>query len=338
MFDQHHPELAPLASSFLGGTAALLSPGRTRARLTILIYHRVLPAPDPLLPGVVDISTFNIQMSALKACFRVLPLGDAIERLQRSTLPARAACVTFDDGYGDNVTQALPVLRYHNLHATFFVASDYLDGGRMFNDTVIEAVRRAPVDAGDLSDLGLGHHDFRSPQSRAKAIQNLLSRIKYLRQDRRQQTVDELASRLSNVPLSDDLMMSTEQLRSLRAAGMEIGGHTAGHPILARLPAEEARTEISRGKKALESILGDEVRLFAYPNGKPGEDYRIEHVTMVRELGFLGAVSTAWGTATGNVDPFQLPRFLPWSGEPKRFILMLLRNLARPNPVPRLLE
>lgn len=327
-----------MAGKVLRSTASVLSRRATGARLTILIYHRVLAEPDPFL-SEVDVKTFDAQMSALKACFRVLPLGEAIERLRAFRLPARAACVTFDDGYADNVTQALPVLLHHGLHATFFVASDFLNGGRMFNDTVIEAVRRAPADAGDLSDMGLGLHDFRSPQSRAEAIRRLLPRIKYLPQTIRQETVESLARRLSGrKPLPDDLMMSSAQLRSLHAAGMEIGGHTASHPILARLTAEKARNEILQGKETLESILGDRVRLFAYPNGKPREDYLMEHVEMVRELGFLGAVSTAWGTATADVDPYQLPRFLPWAADPRHFLMLLLRNLVRRFPEPQLIS
>lgn len=333
---QQTPCIRPLAGKLLRSTTSTFSPRAARAKLTILIYHRVLPKPDPFL-SEVDVATFDTQMSALKTCFRVLPLGEAIERLQTSALPSRAACITFDDGYADNVTQALPVLQHHGLHATFFVASDFLNGGRMFNDTVIEAVRRAPANAGDLSDMGLGIHDFRSNQSKSEAIRGLLSRIKYLPQEIRQEAVDRLAQRLSGKGrLPDGLMMSTSQLKSLHAAGMEIGGHTASHPILARLTAEEARAEILRGKDALESLLGDRVRLFAYPNGKPGDDYGFEHVTIVRELGFVGAVSTAWGTATKRTDHFQLPRFSPWARDPTRFVLMLLRNLARRHPQPRL--
>jgi peptidoglycan/xylan/chitin deacetylase (PgdA/CDA1 family) len=319
------------------GAATLLSSRASSTRLTILIYHRVLAEPDPLLSDIVDRKTFDTQMSALKACFHVLPLREAIERLRKSRLPARTACITFDDGYADNVTQALPVLQRHGLQATFFVASDFLDGKRMFNDTVIEAIRRAPVDAGNLTDMGLGHFDFRSPQSKASAIRTLLPRIKYLPQESRKETVETLTNRLTREPLPDDLMMTTPQLKSLHAAGMEIGGHTASHPILSRLTVNEARDEICRGKEALESILPNRVRLFAYPNGKPIKDYYIEHAEIVRELGFLCAVTTAWGTATRKTDPYQLPRFSPWSGEPKRFILMLLRNLVRGHPEPRLL-
>ena len=61
------------------------------------------------------------------------------------------------------------------------------------------------------------------------------------------------------------------------------------------IPEEEARSEIASAGKRLEDIIGAPVRLFAYPNGKPAEDYSLRHVRLVRELGFDGAVTTAWG-------------------------------------------
>ena len=55
--------------------------------------------------------------------------------LLKGDLPARPAVITFDDGYADNRTVALPILQAHGLTATFFVATGFLDGGRMWNDT-----------------------------------------------------------------------------------------------------------------------------------------------------------------------------------------------------------
>jgi len=70
-------------------------------------------------------------------------LSDAITRLRRGTLPSCAVSITFDDGYADNAENALPLLQKYAITATFFIASGFIDGGRMWNDTVIESVRRA---------------------------------------------------------------------------------------------------------------------------------------------------------------------------------------------------
>src|SRR5688572_19703615 len=109
-----------------------LSPAGAHARLTVLIFHRVLPEADPLLPGEPDPLRFRAQMQWLKSSFNVLSLPKAVERLRSGSLPKRAAAVTFDDGYADNFTVALPILQETGISATFFIASGYLNGGRMW--------------------------------------------------------------------------------------------------------------------------------------------------------------------------------------------------------------
>ncbi|MBK1691684.1 carbohydrate esterase family protein [Ectothiorhodospira mobilis] len=312
--------------------AALLAPGGNRARLSILIYHRVLPVPDPMLPGDPDAARFRWQMETVSGLFRVLPLAEAAARLQNDTLPPRAACITFDDGYADNHDVALPILQSLGLPATFFVATGFLDGGMMFNDRIIEAIRRLSPGLQDLGFLGLGMREIPvEMEARHALAMEAIRRVKHLPGEERAQRVAALEAQ-SPAPLPRDLMMTSAQVRALDAAGMEIGGHTHSHPILARLTDDQARAEILQGKETLESMLGHRIRVFAYPNGKPGKDYRREHVPMVRDCGFDAAVSTVWGVSTASRDPFQLARFTPWDITPTPFGLRLLRNLLRTTP------
>jgi peptidoglycan/xylan/chitin deacetylase (PgdA/CDA1 family) len=307
---------------------SILMLGSASNRLSILIFHRVLPQPDPLFPSEVDAVRFDALVGMLNSCFNLMPLEDGLGALRSGRLPARAACITFDDGYADNFTVALPILRRHGAVATFFVATGFLDGGRMWNDTVIEMIRRAPATI-DLTRAGFGVLRLDSVASRQEAIGTLLGKLKYLPLQERQDQV-ELLRELVGVALPDDLMMTSDQLRQLHAAGMEIGGHTVNHPILARLAPDAARREIADGKDTLEGLLRVPVRSFAYPNGKPGEDYLAEHARMAREIGFTSAVSTSWGAASPASNAFQLPRFTPWDRSHTRFALRLLQNMRRP--------
>ncbi|WP_395403703.1 polysaccharide deacetylase family protein [Pseudoduganella sp. UC29_106] len=309
------------------GLLSLLSPGGPRG-LSILIYHRVLPRKDPLFPGDVDRIEFDRHMALVRSHFNVLPLRDAVRLMREGRLPRRAACITFDDGYADNADIALPILQKHGLHATFFIASGFLNGGRMWNDTVIETVRMAPGDVLDATELGLGRHALASVEDRRTALHSLIGQLKYRDMEERQQLVDALSAKAGRA-LPADLMMDTAQLRRLHGAGMHIGAHTMNHPILARIPAAQARQEIAGGRAALRELLDEEIPLFAYPNGKPGTDYGAEHVDMVRDLGFEAAVSTAWGTSRGRSDFFQLPRFTPWDRNRFGFVLRLARNLTQ---------
>lgn len=306
--------------------AGQLSPAGPRARLSILIYHRVLARADALLPAEPDAERFRWQLHVLASVFNVLPLNDAVERLDQGTLPTRAACITFDDGYADNATVALPILREVGLPATFFVATGYLDGGMMFNDQVLETLRRMPEGRIDWPEVGLENQCIQDDQDRKRIAAELIQRLKHLDPAERAEQAQTIAERAPE-PLPTDLMMTSAQVRELSAAGMTIGGHTQTHPILARTADEQARAEIAGGRETLEHLLGEPVRLFAYPNGKPDQDYDARHVAMVRDCGFDAAVSTAWGVSTGKSDRYQLARFTPWDQTPGRFALRLVRNL-----------
>ena len=308
--------------------ANVLSPAGRRARLSILIYHRVLRQPDPLFPDEVDARLFDWQMKSLAQGFNVLRLSDAVQRLRAGTLPPRAACITFDDGYADNADVALPILQKYALPCTFFIATGFLDGGRMWNDTLIEAVRNTPKPVLQLEHLGFGSYATGSIEERRTTIGSLLNSFKYLPLAERLEKVARVAE-TADCKLPDNLMLRSEQVRTLNDAGMEIGAHTVNHPILTRISDEAVEAEIVQSKHALEALIQAPVRLFAYPNGRPRQDYAAQHVAIVRKLGFSAAVATAWGAATEQSDSYQLPRFTPWDKSAVRFKLRLLQNLRR---------
>lgn len=296
--------------------------------LSILVYHRVIAEPDPLMPDNVCAGEFDGQLQILSRWFTVLPLREATTRLRAGTLPVRSACVTFDDGYADNVTVALPILRRRGVTATFFLATGFINGGRMWNDSVIESIRRAQGHTIDASSVGLGLLGISTMGLRRQAIESVLSALKYQPLEKRQRQAEDFSAAASR-SLPSDLMMTTDQVRSLCSSGMEVGAHTVTHPILARIEPDRAEREIRDSKRRLEEITGGPVTSFAYPNGRPGRDYRPEHVSMVKSLGFEVAVSTAQGVAHAASDLFQLPRFTPWDRTPGKFVLRLLHNTFR---------
>ncbi len=308
-----------------------LASGRApQARLTTLIFHRVLPTPDALFPEEMHAQRFRALCDWLKSWFEVLPLDAAVRHLKDGSLPSRACAITFDDGYADNHEVALPILRAAGLPATFFVATGFLDGGRMWNDTLIETIRRCRRSSIDLEGTpvaGLGRLELGpAPESRRREIERVLKVVKYLDHEQRLACVNTLAQR-AEVELPADLMMSSAQVRALHEQGMQIGAHTVSHPILAGLPDEQARAEIAESRQVLQEITGQAVSLFAYPNGKPGTDYSERSTEIVRELGFEAAVSTHWGAAKQGCDYFQIPRFTPWDRSRWRFAARLQRNL-----------
>jgi peptidoglycan/xylan/chitin deacetylase (PgdA/CDA1 family) len=303
----------------------LAARGLARGRLSILIYHRVLAQADAINTWDVTAAQFDAHMAQLAAHFAPLPLEEAVDRLGRNALPNGAVCVTFDDGYADNFSVALPILQRHRIPATFFIATGYLNGGRMWNDTVGEAVRAAEGDQLDLTAVGLGQLPLGDGASRRGTIVRILDAIKHRPPGAREEAVQYIVGKVGK-PLRDDLMLGDAQVLALRRAGMAIGAHTRTHPILSNVDAQAARTEIADSRRYLGDLLREPVTLFAYPNGKPQLDYRAEHARMVREAGFRAAVSTAHGVAAPGCDPYQLPRQGPWDRDPVTFSLRLARS------------
>jgi peptidoglycan/xylan/chitin deacetylase (PgdA/CDA1 family) len=300
----------------------------SRGRLSILIFHRVLAERDPLLPGEPTAADLDALLAHLTKRFTILPLGDAVRRLTSATLPRAALAITFDDGYADNLAVAAPLLRKHGVPATVFIATGYLDGGSMWNDAVIAAFHSARLQALDLECVGLRRYALGSIDERRAAIDLVLDALKYRPAAQRERDARAILQ-VAGGRLPDDLMLTSDGVRSLAKFGIDIGAHTVTHPILAKTPAADAWREICDSKRSLEQLLDHDVKLFAYPNGRPGDDYTAEHVKMVQDAGFDAAVSTAWGAAGRHSDRMQLPRFTPWTRKPFRFDLLMLRNLGQ---------
>lgn len=276
------------------------------SKFVVLTYHRVLDDPDPLHPAVCHRDRFAGQLRWLRRGFNVVPLAEAVQRAQDGSLPARAVCITFDDGYRDNHDNALPMLQAAGLPATFFVATGYLNDGVMWNDQVFEAVRRRPAGDWDLTGIGLGLRRVDGLDGRRRLAQEIIVHLKHQHPDRRADSARAVYEQGGGG--LDRIMMTDAEVRALADAGMAIGGHTVTHPILTSLDDERARQEIADGRRALQDIAGQAVTLFAYPNGKPGGDYDARHARMASEAGFEAAFSTQWGYAGPGAPPFEQPR------------------------------
>lgn len=299
------------------------SPGGDNGKLQIFIFHRVLHEPDPLMPEEPDRERFHRIAKIISSVFQVIPLDEAVELFKEKSLPPRAACITFDDGYLDNYTNALPILKEYGLPFTVFVATDFMDGSMMWNDIVIESIRNHSGKV-SLQEIGLTDFSCDTVEDKYSTINNIISRIKHLPQNERESLVSELVDKTNFE--SFRLMMRPDEVVSMRKEGVTIGAHTCSHPILSLLDNQQAKEEIRRGKEILESLLDESVDFFAYPNGRPEEDYLKRDVEIVKELGFKGAVSTSKRIANVSDSIFELPRFTPWDANISKFILRCIKS------------
>lgn len=301
-------------------------------RFAILTYHRVLPEEDELFPDELTAADFDAQMAVLARFFNVVSLREALERLESGSLPRRCVVVTFDDGYADNCTEALPILKKHGLVATFFIASGFLDGSMMWNDRIISAVRTSPAAEASIPGLNIAAAPLTSAERRRTLAETLIAKIKYLSGSERDAAIAEIEDTLEGVQ-PPRLMMTEAQVGEMVAAGMDVGAHTVSHPILTACTLEEAEAEIAASRDALGELTSREIDLFAYPNGRKGQDYSAEHADLVQRMGFRAAVSTNPGTAGSQSAKYELPRYGVWDKRPSRFALRIAASLLKaPSP------
>jgi peptidoglycan/xylan/chitin deacetylase (PgdA/CDA1 family) len=316
------------AAGLIRSAGNLIAPrAKGKGRLCILTYHRILEARDPLLAAESNLATFGWQMELLAECFNVLPLHQALHMLKHERMPPRAVCITFDDGYRSIHDSALPVLKKFDLPATVFTTTGCMNGGNMWNDRIIEAVRRLPEGALDLRHAGLGTYMLGSLETRKEIVAKLSEGVKYLLPQARLDAIAVLEG-MAGETAAPGLMLDSGMIASLSRQGVEIGGHTVTHPILTTLDDDSAQREIVENKRVLETITKKPLRLFAYPNGKIGSDFDARHVNMVRDAGYSAAFTTEIGAATGSTDRYRMPRSRPWDATPFLFALRLLRWLG----------
>jgi peptidoglycan/xylan/chitin deacetylase (PgdA/CDA1 family) len=285
---------------------------RTRNRLrrssVILLYHRVAQGfPDPWSLCVTP-ANFVEQLAVL-AARRVRTLDGLLDDLAHDR-PPRAAVVTFDDGYADFTTTALPALRAHDVPATLFVTTGPLaDGGEFWWDELERIVLGAhPLPATlelsiDAEPIAWSGADGDRP-ALYHALHQRLGRLagavraRALASLRAWAGVDA-ACRATHRPLA-----AAELATIARDPSIAIGAHTVSHSYLGALADDEQAREIGDSKRTLEALVGRPVEHFSYPHG----DHEPETIAHVRAAGFRVACGSASAPVAGAVDAFDLPR------------------------------
>lgn len=281
-----------------------------RNRLTILMYHRVLP--DSLwqgapLPGlVIPLSCFESQVKHLAKHFEIVTVTKGLNRLRvesRDEKPLLA--ITFDDGYDDNHTHAAPVLESHGVRGTFYLVSHFVgtdvelwfdQAARWFHGSTTLSLDSLVAAAGGVPSWSLGQRPI---------VRAFMAYLKSLPRDERYIALRHMAAHPGTRERRDvDLAMSVEDARDLHKKGHEIGAHTATHPLLTQEDAESLIREITDCKRDLESMLSAEVRGFCYPNGDVDDRVALA----VRAAGFTNAPTVTPGYNDRSTDPFRLRR------------------------------
>lgn len=286
--------------------------------LTAVTYHRI---QDPeragsFDAGVIDATPgqFAEQVSLLARYFNLIGVAELLDYFDGGELPPNPAMITFDDGYRECLDVAVPILERYRAPATFFVATRYVGERRLFwwdlvgyvvarsrlPRIVIEYPRPTAVELGDRRAAA------RSLSALVKTHYGL-DLDRFCRELVAASGVDLSADR--ERALADELIMTWDDVRALRDAGMDVGSHTHAHRVLQTLSREQQLDELVRSREILERELGSEVRAIAYPVGR----------SIASDPQLRGAVSRAgyrlgFSSKTGanalwrDVDPLDIKR------------------------------
>ena len=295
----------------LGILDAIIARKRKEGKLPLYIpsYHRFSQQKEliPSTPRCIAINSFLEQIEFLCRNFEVIPLSIIAKCIHnREPFPKNSIAITIDDGYKDNYLLAYPVLKEYGVPATIFVTTSYIDG----KQTPWEAKVSFAISHTSLKELYLeeiGRFSLRKEKERYKARKLIIKRLKKFSGRRKEALLKKLFEICEiEVPadLGKELMLSWNEIREMSESGIEFGAHTVHHPELTNISLKEAKWEIEESKKELEEGLGKPVISFAYPSGI----YNREMVQLVKNAGFLCAVTTTVREVKPWSDPYELGR------------------------------
>jgi peptidoglycan/xylan/chitin deacetylase (PgdA/CDA1 family) len=248
----------------------------------ILMYHGV--TDSKIADGdwlQVYASEFEKQMKYVSENFMPVSLHNLQESLDEFSKPPCA--ITFDDGYKNVLTVALPILQKYNIPATVFLVTSYLDETKpkmFWWDKVF-----------------LKYHSTQFIESIKENVSGDIDAYveQLIKENELTFTKEEIASY--------SIMNEADVKELLKSNLMSIGSHTKNHELLTHISNAEAYLTLSESYERL-CKLGEECFYICYPNGY----YTEEHLEMCDKIGYYGGVASDKGLVTSNSFDYQLPR------------------------------
>jgi peptidoglycan/xylan/chitin deacetylase (PgdA/CDA1 family) len=274
----------------------------------VLTYHRIVEGDLlAVTPGIGSATTrsFARQIDDLLRGFEIVSMADLISAHEGGMrLPLRSLAITFDDGYRDFAELAWPILRRHNVPVTLFVATGYVGGARgaFWWDRVHAAILATPRASAALP--GTGRTALGAPDRRVAISGTVIRALKGLDHQTAIDSAEAIVADLCPDPPTPPIL-DWETLRQLASDGVTLAPHTATHPLLTRIPIDQARREVESSIDDLRQATGTPAPVFAYPSGALTDAV----AAMLPDLGIRLAFTTRRGVNDmRRTDPMRLDR------------------------------
>lgn len=275
-----------------------------RSKALILTYHRFgVTRADMTPPGV-----FARQLRYLQKHYRVVSLSRLGSLLSSGQpLAGGLAAITIDDGYCDAYDLAFPILQKFNFPATLFVVTDFVDQRAwLWTDKIRFLAARTSKHIFDKAAeecISIDHRHGAAPTTT-----KLNQFLKSLSDDAKDDAISRIAASLGvevpPVPPKEYNAITWDQAREMDSAQVELGSHTATHPILPGVDDQRLSAELNNSRSRLEENLDRRIDLFCYPNG----DYDQRVLRAATLADYSCAVTIESGLNEAGCDPMQLRR------------------------------
>ncbi len=278
-----------------------------RKRLLVLCYHAVVPDDHPRHPWRTRVATragdFRAQLALLRRLFNPISPRDLLDHLEAGTpLPPRPVLVTFDDGFRNNLTRAVPELERLEVPALFHLTTGHIGGGGLlWTQELDERIAAWPEPALPLPGGRPAAPLPPDPEARWRLADAVRAACKRLPDAERIAYLDRLRGD-APLPVNGALeelygFLDWDEARELVRRGFSVGSHTVSHPILTAVTPDRLRRELEESRAAIESEVRRPCPWLAYPNGGPA-DVSPAVVEAARTSGYRTAFALA-----GRVNP-----------------------------------
>jgi peptidoglycan/xylan/chitin deacetylase (PgdA/CDA1 family) len=278
----------------------------------ILMYHRVVELESDPWGLAVNPEFFVQQINYLKKTCTPVSLEDLADVVQSNRLQKRSVCITFDDGYIDNLSFAYPILKNANMPATIFISSQYIDSNREYWWDELERIILVSKNVLKSLTMNINQDKYQwaldTAEQRSQAYGQLHKLLRKMSEIERRNNLDFLHDWAGYDDGTRNYyrpMNSTEIRQLAQDKLIEIGSHTMTHTPLNMLTFAEQYDEIKGAKECLERIIKSSVLTMAYPHGA----FNADTLQAVRDIGIQVACTTKESFVEKGDDCLKLPRF-----------------------------
>ena len=259
----------------------------------ILIYHRVTDLEFDYNQLAVSPENFNDQISYLTKNYNVVTAEEFYALItSRKKFPKHTALLTFDDGYADNLLEALPILEAYNAQAIFYITTSHLNTDKELWWDELERIFLTDFHLPESIIISDGGNDYTLKTStvpqRIKIHNRWHKLFKSNLPDRREYFIENLKAwaELKDSGRSLYRMLTFEELKKLHVSkSAVIGAHTHTHTVMSLLTKEQQLSEMQQSKDILEKLLNTKIEHASYPFGTK-KDFNEDSIEVSKQLNF----------------------------------------------------